>query len=252
MYPYLLVFGKQISTYSLCMILGVLLASTFSIFHGKRRGLIAEDFLIVAACALGLGLIGGGVLFVVVTYTPQQIFAYTCAGDFRFLGSGIVFYGGLIGGILGALLGIRIAGCRFAAAERAIVPFIPLGHAVGRIGCVMAGCCHGCMYDGPFALYYPNSVLGLSPTEGYFPVQIVEALINIGICVILLRMENKMRREFDLLLLYLGLYSVCRFFLEMFRGDEIRGGWHMLSTSQIISIMLLCISVAGLCWKHKE
>ena len=152
---------------------------------------------------------------------------------------------------MGALLGIRIARADFSTVVRAVVPHIPLAHAVGRVGCVMAGCCHGFAYDGPLALYYPRSVLGLSPTQGYFPVQLLEALLNVLIFLLLRWQEKHAKRAIDLLFSYLGIYAVSRFFLEMLRGDRLRGVWHMLSTSQIISIALLIVSVVGLCRKRK-
>lgn len=251
MYPYISVFGHNIGTYGLCMLSGVALAVILAIHTGKAKGLIFEDVLIVGAFALGFALIGGCALFVFVTYSPEQIIDFVRSGNFTFLSSGIVFYGGLIGGILGALVGIRVAGCEFVIVERSLVPFIPLGHAIGRIGCVLAGCCHGFAYNGPAALYYPHSVLGLSPTQGYFPVQPLESLINIGICAFLLWFEKKMRRATDLLFAYLGLYATFRFLLEYLRGDAIRGVWHSISTSQIISLALLGISILGMLWKRR-
>ena len=251
MYPYIHIFDRQIGTYGLCMLLGVTLAVVLSILKGKQYSLRYEDILIVGAFALGLALICGSLLFVLVTYTPIQIWNYICSGNFAFLSSGIVFYGGLIGGILGALLGIRVAGCPFVALESAVVPFIPLGHAIGRVGCVMAGCCHGFPYGGLFALYYPHSVLELSPAQGYFPVQPLESLANLVICLLLLLFNKRTHRKGDLLFSYLGFYAVTRFFLEMLRGDSIRGVWDGLSTSQIISLILIFASAAGILWNRK-
>jgi phosphatidylglycerol:prolipoprotein diacylglycerol transferase len=110
----------------------------------------------------------------------------------------------------------------------------------------MAGCCHGFPYEGPFALYYPHSVLGLSPQQGYFPVQLLEGLINVIICLTLCVYEKKAKRGIDLLFAYLGMYAISRFFLEMLRGDAIRGVWNSISTSQIISLILLVISLVVL------
>lgn len=239
MFPYISVFGRNIGTYGLCMILGFALAGFLAYRCGKPIGLRWEDLLIIAAMVLGGALLGGGGLYVFITYSWNQIIEFIHQGDFRFLGSGIVFYGGLIGGVLGALLGIRVAACPFRIAEYAIVPFIPLGHAIGRIGCVLAGCCHGFAYDGPLALYYPHSLAGVSPQQGYFPVQPLESLVNITICLLLLHVQKHIRRIGDLLFAYLGMYAVSRFFLEMLRGDSIRGLWDGISTSQWISLTLL-------------
>lgn len=252
MYPYIHVLGRDIGTYGLCMTIGFCLAFILALKKGKPKGLIIEDLLIVGAFALGFALLGGGLLYALVTYTPEQIIEFIRSGDFRFLASGIVFYGGLIGGVAGALVGIRVAGCGFEVILRSAVPFIPLGHSIGRIGCVLAGCCHGFAYSGPFALYYPNSVSGLSPDQGYFPVQPLESLINVMICIFLLWFEKRAKKASHVLFAYLGLYAVSRFLLEFLRGDAVRGLWYSLSTSQIISILLLCVSVTGLLWKEKS
>ncbi len=252
MYPYISVFGRSIGTYGLCMVLGFALAFYLSYRKGRNKGVMLEDLLIIGAFALGFSMLGSSMLYVFVTYSPAQIIAFILKGDFRFLSSGIVFYGGLVGGILGAFIGIRVAKCKFEATAHAVVPHIPLAHAIGRVGCVMAGCCHGFAYDGPLALYYPHSVSGLSPQQGYFPVQLLETLLNVVIFLFLTWYEKRVKRASDLLFAYLGIYAVFRFFLEMLRGDANRGLWYMLSTSQIISILLLCVSVIGLCVKSKK
>ena len=239
MYPYISVFGKTFGTYGLCMVLGFFLAGFLAWRKGKPLGIQIEDILLTAAFALLGALTCGGLLYVFVTYSIEQIIAFIRNGDFSFLASGIVFYGGLIGGVLGALLGIRVAKCSLADVERAVVPFIPLGHAIGRIGCVMAGCCHGFEYEGPLAIYYPNSVSGLDPTQGYFPIQLLEALMNCLVCVVLVLLSRKQRKPFRLLLSYFALYAVERFILEFFRGDSVRGIYFSLSSSQWISIALL-------------
>lgn len=246
MYPYIDISGRRIGMYGVCMLLGFLLVAILAFRRGKPRGIRIEDILIIAAMALGGALAVGGLLYVFVTYSIAEILAFIRQGDFRFLGSGIVFYGGLVGGILGAVLGIRIAKCKLCDAEYAIVPFIPLGHAVGRIGCVMAGCCHGFEYTGPFALYYPNAVTGIPANQGYFPVQPLEALLNVVICVLLLYLGKRTKRTLGLLSWYLTFYSITRFFLEMLRGDCIRGVWNGFSTSQYISVALLALCASRL------
>ena len=130
MYPYIYIFDRQIGTYGLCVMLGFWLAGILAIRKGKPLGLKIEDLVIVAAITFGGTLIGGGLLYVFVTYPIDQIIEFIRQGDFRFLASGLVFYGGLIVGGLGAILGAKISKCSFSVLERSVVPFVPLGHAV--------------------------------------------------------------------------------------------------------------------------
>ena len=238
MLPYINVFGIPIGSYGLLMVLGFALAIILSYRRAKRYCLCIEDILIVAAFAALVGLFCGAIVYAFVTYPVSVLWSNLIKGDFSVFG-GIVYYGGFIGGVIGALIGVRVAKIPFSAIESAVVPHIPLGHAVGRIGCVMAGCCNGMSYDGPFALYYPNSVAGLDPSQGYFPVQVLEAILNIGIFILLLRIDKKRKYPFDLLVSYCILYGISRFSLEFLRGDLIRGISAGLSTSQWISIALL-------------
>lgn len=248
MFPFINVFGRQIGTYGVCMVAGFVLVFFLALRRGKSKNLLMEDLLICAALTLGFALVCGSLLFAFVTYPAEYIWASIKEFNFKFLSGGIVFYGGLIGGIIGAFVGRKIAKCSLDTIVRSVVPYVPLGHAIGRVGCVMAGCCHGSPYEGPFALHYPHSVLGLSPEQGYFPVQLLEGLINVFICLILCYYEKKAKRAINVLFAYLGMYAISRFFLEMLRGDAIRGVWHTISTSQYISIALLAISVVGLIW----
>ncbi len=255
MYPYIRIFDKVIGTYGLCMVLGIFLAGFLAVKRGKRHGLAMEDILIVSATAIGFAIFGGGLLYVLVTFPMDVVIDRILAGDFAFLTGGIVFYGGLIGGIAGAFLGAHIAKRRMQDLIVTIVPFVPLGHAIGRIGCLMAGCCHGMEYSGHLAVYYPRSVLSLPPEQGYFPVQPLEALINVVICGILLFVEKRKKLGSELLFVYLGLYAVSRFTLEFFRGDAARGIYFTLSVSQWISIGLLAISMLAFGifrWKNKK
>ena len=243
MYPVIRVFDRAIGTYGICMVLGIFIAGFLAVRRGKRYGLATEDILVVGATAIGLAILGGGLLYVFVTFPMDVVIDRVLAGDFAFLTGGIVFYGGLIGGIGGALLGARMMKRRMRELIVSIVPFVPLGHAIGRVGCLMAGCCHGMPYSGPFAVYYPHSVLGLPPEQGYFPVQPLEALLNLVICGILLLVQKRKQLGTELLFVYLSLYAVSRFALEFFRGDAARGIYFSVSLSQWISIGLQIVSM---------
>lgn len=239
MYPYIIIFGRAIGSYGLCMALAMLLVSALAIRYAKRLSVPAEDVIIIGAVAVGFALLGGSLLYIFVTYPISYILEALRNGDLSFLTSGgIVFYGGLLGGLAGAFVGARIAKRKLVSLEDAIVPYIPLGHAIGRIGCTLAGCCHGAPYEGLFAIHYHNSITGLPPEQGYFPVQPLEAILNTVICLLLLLYRKRTRRPYALLFAYLGMYALVRFTLEFFRGDSIRGLFGAISTSQWISLGL--------------
>lgn len=247
MYPFIKFFSVEIPSYALCMLSGFTLVIILSILRSKKKytPIRWDDMLAIAVIVLGMALFCGYVLYIFVTY---PVFEYLSQGYYTFLlNGGIVFYGALFGGIAGAFAGIKLFRISVESFEASVVPFIPLGHAIGRIGCTLAGCCYGMEYYGPGAIYYPenNPLYTFDPTVGHFPVQLLEASLDVAIMVILLVFLRKQRRKYDATFLYLALYSAMRFCTEMLRGDEIRGVYEFnISTSQWISIGIIVLCIA--------
>jgi len=220
--------------------LGIVFVFLLCAKSAKKHGCNYYDMLIIGGFSLLFALPFGSLLYTIVTYNLKEIFSFILKGNFRVFG-GLVFYGALIGGIIGGILGIRVAKLDLRTSEKIIIPYIPIGHAVGRIGCLLAGCCYGMEYTGPFAVYYQNSLAGALPQQGYFPIQILESLLNICICLILLKVKKKTTQNFELLSVYFILYGLVRFFLEFLRGDVGRGIYYNISTSQWISLALFAL-----------
>ena len=244
MYPFINIFAAKLPSYGLCMLIGMALVVIMATRKGKKYDVIFDQVIVVAAMGVLFALVCGTLLFYVVTYSLSDIINMISEGNFDFLKSpGIVFYGGLIGGIAGVLLSLKITKLNIQTVENLFVPFVPLGHAIGRVGCALAGCCHGMEYDGPLAVYYPNSVTGLPPDVGYFPVQFLEAFLDVLIAAWLVYYCKKERRKFDVLFMYLFLYAIMRFITELFRGDAVRGVYFGISTSQWISIAIVAVCI---------
>ncbi|MBO7583228.1 MAG: prolipoprotein diacylglyceryl transferase [Treponema sp.] len=205
------------------------------------------DFIVISAVAGGLGFVGAKLLYILDFYSPRYFFnvlGYMLLHPKTsgLIEGGFVFYGGLIGGIAGYFLGIKIAGtdaCTFLNTFAFVIPYV---HAFGRIGCFCAGCCYGIEYTGPLSV------------AGHFPVQLLEALLLFAFAFVILGLVCKRsRNEFgmtgiSLFLYYILYYSILRFFLEFLRGDEARGRVSFetgisLSISQIISLILFTAGI---------
>src|SRR5713226_3799123 len=164
--------------------------------------------------------------------------------------SGGVFYGGLIVAVTVALWYIRRVGLPLWTTCDVFAPGIALGHAIGRFGCLFAGCCYGkptgkpwgITFTDPFAATNVGTPLGVP----LHPTQLYEAGAEFLILIVLLLTERKGRpfagRTFWL---YMLLYAISRFIIEFFRGDE-RGTVGIFSTSQFISIVLAPLAVGML------
>lgn len=142
MYPFIHILNFTIPTYGLCMAIGIFLCGFLIIKKAVKSGFSFEDMLIFEAISLGAAIVGAAALYIFVTYSPKELCAMITSGDFSFLtNGGLVFYGGLLFGTAGALLSARLLKLDIENLERCVVPYLPLGHAIGRIGCLMAGCC---------------------------------------------------------------------------------------------------------------
>lgn len=245
MLSFINVFGLTIPMYGLMMAIGFIGGSCIAYIRARRAGLIGENLIIILACALGCAILGGGLLYVMVTYTPSQIITLLRAGNWNAL-TGIVFYGALIGGTLGALLGSIIAGDDIRNYLDVTVPIIPLGHAFGRIGCFCAGCCYGRPTDSAIGVIYTQAVGGAPSDVKLLPVQLFEAGADIIIFLILTSVSAKTKSRYLTTCLYCILYGIVRFILEFYRYDSIRGMAAGLSTSQWISIVMVAGGAVGL------
>lgn len=240
MYPYIVAAGRLIPTYGICMAVAVVVGVLYAVRRCRGTGILPEDILILAACSVGMGICGAKLLYLLTAYSLPELAEAFSKGDFHALGeSGLVFLGGLVFAVPGAALGAKLSKHKLSEYENYVVPALPFCHAIGRIGCLLAGCCYGVEYEGFAAVHYRNSLFELSPEQGYFPVQALEAFLNLLLFLLLHFRSRKERRPFDLLLLYFTLYAVERFFLEFLRGDAVRGALFGVSTSQWISIGLL-------------
>lgn len=247
MYPYIKIFGRMITTYGLCMTVAFAGSVVYMLCKTKKQKIPIEDIIIITVTALGFSLLGGKLVYILVTFSFSDLIRNISMWKFGFLiNGGIVFYGGLFGGIAGAVLGSRIAGVRLLSLESSIVPYLPIGHAIGRIGCLLAGCCYGMEYNGIGAIHYAHSIYGLPVETGYFPVQPMESICDLFIAIYLSKFAQKNRKPYEILYCYLFLYAIVRFILEFLRGDVNRGIYYMFSTAQWISlgIIMFCI------WKN--
>lgn len=233
-------FNNKIPIYGLLFYFGIILAVTFAFALCNKRGLPAFEISYSAVfCMIG-AIIGAKLLFVVVSY--KQILTHNLT-FISIIKGGFIFYGGLLGGIIGLLIYTTVYKMNFFRFSDVFSTVLPLGHAFGRVGCYFAGCCYGLPYNGPFARIYNESV-GLTPLNiPLFPIQLLEALCLFILFIALLVVYFKSKKYGFSTSVYLMLYSVLRFIIEFFRGDKERGVFMGFSTSQYISVIIFIIGI---------
>lgn len=166
----------------------------------------------------------GAKIFFFLTY-PKELNAV----DLSFwTGGGFVFYGGFIGGLLFIALFKLIDKKLDLKVLWAMLPAIAFGHGIGRIGCLLAGCCFGKPTDFFWGIYLHDHYR--------HPTQLLEALSLIAIGTYLFKSK---KNKLLLVSHYLISYGVIRIVIEALRGDVVRGLWGPFTPSQWISILLI-------------
>lgn len=244
MHPYLHLGSISLPAYGIFCALGIVVSCIMTLLRARRFGIRADYALLVYTIALVCGLLGAAFTYMLITYSPQELFSMIRRGAFlREYQPGYVFYGGFLLSTAAALFASRLLKTPVRALSCALLPSLPFAHALGRVGCFFAGCCYGCEAHWLPGVVYPENTEWVSAPAGVplVPIQLIEAALLLIIGTILLRLARSSRAR--PLRDYIRLYAPVRFFMEFLRGDVIRGSFLFLSTSQWISLVLLAFTL---------
>lgn len=229
--------------YGVLTALGALACFSLMIWRSKKYSVKKDHIGDVMLITMVAAVIGAR-LFYVVRFWNDNFAHRPFSAVFKVWEGGLVFQGGFIFAALAIIAYTFFKKIPLGQLGDLFAPALPLGHAIGRIGCLINGCCYGFLpYDGPCAVYYDFS------RANHFPAQAVEALGNVIVCVALLALEKFKIAKDKLFLVYLMAYTVLRFAVEPLRGDyPIDQEWNGLTPGQYHGLwqlpLLLVIYVA--------
>ena len=249
MYPKLFELGPiSIYTYGVLLAAAYLAGLWFATARAKARGLNADRVMDLGIYIIVSALVGAKLLLLVVEFdhyveNPSELWTIVRSGG--------AFYGGLLLAVGVAFWFVRRHHLPLWATCDAFAPGIALGQAVGRIGCLMAGCCYGRPTELPWGITFTNPLaaanVGTPLGVSLHPTQLYESGAALIILAVLLLAE---RRDLGFhgrtFWSYLLLYSSARFAIEFFRGDPRGTVFDLLSTSQFVSALLIPLSLVML------
>jgi phosphatidylglycerol:prolipoprotein diacylglycerol transferase len=234
-------------TYGVLLAAAYLLGLQFALKRARSRHLDSTRVMDLGIYIIISALVGAKLLLLV---TDFQTFKSNPAELLNLLREGGVFYGGLIVAVTVALWYIKRVGLPLWTTCDVFAPGIALGLVVGRFGCFFAGCCFGKPTSVPWAITFTDPFaaanVGTPLNVPLHPTQLYEAGASFLILIFLLATE-RLGRKFAgrTFWLYMLLYSVARYVIEFYRGDE-RGNVGPLSTSQFVSVILAPLAIAML------
>ncbi|MCY3600409.1 MAG: prolipoprotein diacylglyceryl transferase [Gemmatimonadetes bacterium] len=238
---------------ALAFLSGYMILRTETARLGAGREL-AADMLLGAL----IGGIVGAKIYYVLLYWEQT------AADplgMLFSRSGLVWYGGFIGGCIGVMWVLRRRPVAPGLGVDAIAPALPLAYGIGRIGCFLVGDDYGSPTESWVGIAFPN---GLPPTTAgnlrrfgaevdsaipdtevlaVHPTQLYETGLSLVIFFILWRLRRHPHVQGWLFGMWLWMAAVERFVIEIFRAKDDRffGGFTL---AQVISVLLFAGGIA--------
>ena len=244
-------FGLPLYGYGAMLLLSVLVGRFLALRLAERAGM--DPKLMDRCClwTLAAALIGSRVLFVV---TNLDQFHHV-SEIFRLWDSGIVAYGGFLGGFVGTVIFCRIHRIAILPWTDCVMPSLCVGLMITRIGCFLGGCDFGQPWDGPWAVRFPagspafqqQMLQGLLPGDAtqslaVHPTQLYESLAGLILLLLVLAVRRRQTGSGQAFLSAVMGYAVLRFAIEIFRADWQRGGVGSFSTSQLIAVATFLVA----------
>lgn len=249
MHPLIFDFGRlqigpldlpiRLPSYGVAMLVGMLLG-WWIVRRLGRRVAPDEPWLDLYAGMLLAGLVGAKVLLALIEL-PALLSGEL--GWREVLLAGGVWLGGVLGGLLFCWHYFSRSTVAAGVGLNVLFTGLPLSHAVGRIGCFLAGCCYGSACAKPWAVTYSSPVAathaGTPLGVALHPSPLYEAAAEVAIFAVCASLwRRRVPPPWLVVFTWAGLYGGARFGLEFLRGDP-RGEWLGLSTSQWGSALLL-------------
>jgi phosphatidylglycerol:prolipoprotein diacylglycerol transferase len=237
--PTIDVFGISLKTFGIAFACGFIVAGAVISRRFRELGRPAEQASEMTFAALVGGLVGARVYYLVQNFDQVK---HDLVGS-AFSGSGLVWYGGVIGGALGVVLWAwRRNFLNLVMLDVAAVPLM-LGYAIGRIGCQVSGDGdYGKPSDLPWAMGYPHGTVPTPPGVRVHPTPIYETLAA-GLCAYALWRCRDRWRAGVLFAVYLVLAGTERFLVEFVRRNA-----HVLGVLTVPQLESLGLMAAGGIW----
>lgn len=257
-------YNPAMNAYQITGLIGIAAALAIVLLLQRRTKLTVSHLLWLSACAAAGIFVGGHLLFFIVGLPdfikndiPNIHSLDQLLDSLYYASSGLVFYGGLLCALLFMYFYIKARNLPARPYLNNVVISFPAFHCIARIGCLLNGCCYGIEYHGPLAIQYNASHISPGINDEItdftrFPVQPLEALLELIIFLILLYFFLKKGDDFAVTPAYLLMYAAVRFFDEFLRGDSLRGIWGPFSTSQWISLAIIFITLIYLIRKRRK
>ncbi|QSH41492.1 prolipoprotein diacylglyceryl transferase [Lentisphaerota bacterium ZTH] len=242
MHPIFLELGSlTIRWYGVMVAIGFLLATLVLNLNKKYAKMNSDQVTTLVFLSVVFGIIGARV-FYVIEFWPS--FKGKFWEIFRVDHGGLVFYGGFFLAMVAIIGYCWKEKLNMLRVMDICSPALAVGHAFGRIGCFLNGCCYGKPTQSFLGVIYPENAPAYLKYAGLpvHPVQLYETAANLILASILFVLIRKTKRGV-VMSLYIMSYGIIRFVDEFFRGDHDSLTWGLFTPAQVIGLFLIPIGI---------
>ena len=236
----------EVRWYGIMVVLAVVALIAIALREAKRVGLAEEHIY-----SVGLWGIIGGIIVSRLLHVIDK-WGYYMAHPGQIIGfEGLTVYGAVLGALLAVLIYCWVKKISFWLIGDVIAPGAILGQAIGRIGCLMNGCCYGLPTSLPWGVVYTNPGSYCPLDETFQPTQIYHLIWNLIGFGILWSLRRRLKPQGSLFLLYLALYAAGDLSIRFVRvGEPFRSGMFFnMQQAQLIGIIILLVTVPWLIFR---
>lgn len=241
MHPIICSIGAfNIYSYGLMLATAFIISSTLAAQEAKRQDINPEIIYNFSFILIVSGIIGARIFYVVenIGYylrNPLEIIMLQKGG--------LAWFGGLILSGIACVWYLKRRKLPLYRMMDLVIPYVALGQAIGRIGCLLNGCCFGKI--SRFGIFFASHGHILIPTQAYSSISLLLIFIILRI------MQERQHKPGEIFFIYLLLYAIKRFFIEFWRADNpniIFG----ITLFQVLSIVLFIFALIKLILIKKQ
>lgn len=235
MHPLICTIGPfSLYSYGLALVLAFFIGASLASREARLKDINPDIVWNVSFVGIVAGIIGARLFYIIENFrdyiaSPGEIL--------KLYHGGLSWFGGLLLGAACCIYYLKKKRLPIYTILDLLAPFIALAQSIGRLGCLLNGCCYG--RESGWGIYFPVHGKALIPT------QIYSSLALLFIFVALRFIQGRPQREGYVFYAYLFLYSIERFIIEFWRADNPRIIFG-LSLFQIISVALFIFALIKL------
>ncbi|MDH5695643.1 MAG: prolipoprotein diacylglyceryl transferase [Dehalococcoidia bacterium] len=223
--------------YGIMVALAVVVVVLWMLREVRRGANLSYDTILTAAL---VGIPSGVIISKLLHVIDRLDFYLQNPGQILGL-AGLTIYGAVLGAALGIWIYSKLSNFKFGYFADLVAPAVLLAQAIGRVGCILNGCCYGIETSLPCAIVYTNPDSYAPLGVAVHPTQIYEIVYLLIIFAVLLKLRGHFKPDGSLFLVYLSLYSLWRIGIDFLRdGTPFLFGLHQ---AQVIGIIVLAIAV---------